>query len=1601
MSDDIRWCRIEEMFLAAVEFTDPAERNRFLDEAAGGDSELRAEVEALLAADEAVNAEGDCFIPAGGLPVAALFQHEGDSTVADSSETVGATTVHDVTEAAQVAHRRYVRCPRCRRPVTAGTAPDLLAELTCRFCQHSFNQLGRSSTEGISALAREFADQWHSSSPDVFDFLDQHSRATPAELQEVLLIDQHQRWQQGNPMPAETYLERCPAVAADRELRLELIRNEFRHHVDSFQENEEHTLLQRFPELATELLETLTNGESEAEVDSRGFSIRPQGQTSGGEADSRFQFGDYEVIERIAAGGMGVVYRARQTSLNRIVALKLIRSGELATEDQKRRFRMEAEAAGRLDHPGIVPVYEAGQHDGEYFLSMALVDGRRLDEQLAAGQSDPWHVARLMEQVADAVQFAHDQGVIHRDLKPANILVDSQGVPRITDFGLARNLLDQSRLTITGQILGTPAYMSPEQAQASEVGRPADIYALGATLYSLLTGRPPFQSSDTARMLRQVIERDPVPPNQLNPAIGDDLAAICMKCLEKQPDDRYPSAAAVAADLRSYCAGLPVQARPVSPEELIRRSWTRRGYNILETLRTSRQSTTYLADGTSLNRVVRLKVFRSEAAPAGAEVRSADSPARQAQDGFFHRAASAAQFSHPNSVPVFEAGEHEGDFFVSSAFMEGVTLQQVIAQAPLSPRRAASIVRQAAQAIAAAHAAGIHHGDLEPAGIVLDEADTPQILELGYSDRVLGAATPGRYQAIVSVSGYLAPEQLQEPPCVPSAEADVYALGATLYAALTGRPPFQSSSPRETRTQILQSVPVSPVELNPAVPGDLATICLSCLRKVPAQRLPSAEALVAELQRFLNGEPILSRPVGWLERGWMWCRRRPAVASLLLLASVLGLVLAIGGPLAAVRQSQLRRDAEDQRLQAERQRHLAEEQRSLAWQQRRAAVEEKKRAEALLYAAQIASAQQHFENHNLEAMRASLNECRLDLRGWEHNFLSTLLATGPQTLRGHDDLVREVCCTSDGTQFISCSNDRTVRIWDVATRKCLRTLSAHREIVRCVALSPDDRLILSGSDDCTVRVWERASRSLLRTLKGHTAPVLCVRCSPRGDLVISGSEDCTLRCWDLKTGELLQTLQTAPHPVGCVAFHPAGRRFVSGGSDGTLRIWSRSLSTPLHTRKDHKGAVTCVACSPDGSLLASGGEDGVLILREGRSGIPKFRLTGHAGPIRSVAFSPDGSRIVSGSNDHTLRIWDTALGQPAITLAGHSNIVTSVLFSPDGGHIVSGSFDHSIRIWNGSQHQDPVVVAAHDHEIGCVDYSPDGRHIATASHDLTVKVWDLQTCQSELLLDGHQAAVTAVQYSPNGRWLATSDFEGTINLWNAVSGQSAWTQAYEGQRIHSVAFTPDGELVAGAMSNGTIRLWRASTGVSVGVLSGHDMAVTCICVAADGRRLFSGSEDHTIRQWNLSTRSEITQLRGHRAAVMSLALSPDGRLLASGGDNGTIRLWDLGSGNLSSSAIHRAHQRAVLGLSFNQAATRLVSAGSDHAICIWDVATAQKTLTLNEHRGPVKCVQFSPDGRQFASAGDDQKLRLWTASRWLTDPERPLERDSDSATRSD
>ena len=372
------------------------------------------------------------------------------------------------------------------------------------------------------------------------------------------------RVKNGEADSAATLLQSRPELSADPEYAVEIIYTEFVELDAAGRRPKLDDWLAQFP-VHRERLERLVRLHDAISAEDEGLTLTERGDAAGDHVSKFDCFGKYEILEERARGGMGVVYRARDVELNRLVALKVVLSGIGSAPADIERFRAEAEIVAQLQHPNIVQIHEIGMVEDRPYLALEYIAGGTLDDLLQGKPQPPQVAARMTLALAEAMQHAHQRNVVHRDLKPSNILIATNGAPKITDFGLAKRLdLDHGR-TRSGTVLGTPCYMSPEQATGTrEVGPSADVYALGVILYEMLTGRVPFTGISTSDTLEQVRSQEPVAPRQMMPSVPRDLETICLKCLEKVPSQRYGSAQRLADDLRRYLHGDPVQARPMT-----------------------------------------------------------------------------------------------------------------------------------------------------------------------------------------------------------------------------------------------------------------------------------------------------------------------------------------------------------------------------------------------------------------------------------------------------------------------------------------------------------------------------------------------------------------------------------------------------------------------------------------------------------------------------------------------------------------------------------------------------------------------------------------------------------------------------------------------------------------------------------------------------------------------------------------------------------------------------------------------------------------------------------------------------------------------------
>jgi serine/threonine protein kinase len=568
----------------------------------------------------------------------------------------------------------------------------------------------------------------------------------------------------------------------------------------------------------------------------------------------------YEILAELGRGGMGVVYRARQLGSERPVALKLLRDGALAGAQERARFRIEAEAAARMRHPNIVHIYEVGEHRGQPYFAMELIEDGSLDKLLAVQPQPARQAAELIRTLALAVHHAHAQKIVHRDLKPANILLQkSEGkseirssksaisdfTAKITDFGLAKRLdSDSTALTQDGAVVGTASYMAPEQAagRLGAIGPAADVYSLGAILYEMLTGRPPFKADSWHQTIQLVLNDEPLPPTHVHADMPADLETVCLKCLEKEPARRYVSARELANDLGLFLEGKPVAAVPVSAKERLIRLAARDGYQIVGEVGRGPRSVVYHALYGALKQPVALKVFR------------AGMCAREDWDSRIQRATDLwAALAHPQIVAVQRAGWWDGAPYVAAEYIPHGNLTARLADRRYTVPQALRLVEQLAEILRYLHRQGVVHGNLKPSNILFAADGIPRVIDFQSTGGLFVGPLPGDEFEHADL-GYLAPEVLRQPHAEREdygalhPHSDIYSLGVILYGMLTGRLPFAGTTAPEILEMMHSQAPVPPSHLNSEVTPRLDGFCQRCLHNNPWKRYHRAYDMLRRLR---------------------------------------------------------------------------------------------------------------------------------------------------------------------------------------------------------------------------------------------------------------------------------------------------------------------------------------------------------------------------------------------------------------------------------------------------------------------------------------------------------------------------------------------------------------------------------------------------------------------------------------------------------------------------------------------------------------------------------------------------------------------------------
>jgi WD40 repeat protein len=1114
-----------------------------------------------------------------------------------------------------------------------------------------------------------------------------------------LLDEQRARWAAGEPAAVEDYLRQYPQLHKDPEVVVDLIYQEVLLQKKKGQVLRLSDCIRRFPQYEAQLRDQF---ELDEVLGSPSLRIplpitrkaSPSSVVGGTGERTRVWpiIPGYEIQGELGCGGMGVVYLAYDPRLKRQVAIKVIRGGSVARKDELARFDTEAEAIARLQHPSIAHVYEVGEYRGGPYLVLEYLQGGSLDQKLAGKPQPPRAAAGLVQTLARAIHHAHERGIVHRDLKPGNVLLTSDGTPKISDFGLAKLLEGEVGLTTSGIPLGTASYMPPEQvrAETNQVGPAADVYALGAILYEMLTGRPPFPGASAAETMLQVLTEEPVAPRCLQPRAPRDLETICLKCLEKKPARRYASAQALGDDLARFLAGEPIEARPIGAWERAMK-WARRRPAVAA-LTALTVGITFFAFG-----MVTWQWQEAERARRYAETAQEQTEAARTEE-----AQQRQRYQRLSVNLAVDRGLHlceQGD--VGRGLLH---LARTLEWAGNEPGDWQRIIRTNLNAWT--HSLCSLKECLPHRCHVLAAAWSPdgRFALTGGTDRkarVWEAATgkeiggpllhPARVNAVAfSPDGKSVLTGTGDPRSATGA--------AWLWDRATGRlvhPPLAHRGP-------VWTVAFSPDGRTIVTGSSDSTTGQGAIRlwdtgsgRPLGDAWPQARAVRA-VAFSPDGQTILSGCEDRFARLW-----DAATGKLRHSLKHNGYVQAVAFSPDGKTIATGSRDATARLWDPSTGGPIGEPWRDAGYVETLAFSPDGK---TLLTGSRDAMA-----------------------RLWEVSTGKLIANVLP-----HKDEVKGVAFHPHGRLILTGSLDGSARVWEMAPEQAPATTFPHYTQVWAAAVSPDGRTVATGSSNGMVKLFDIDTGKPISQMWPSRDPVQSLAFSPDGRMLLVGGDDKCARLWELATGRLLGGPFEHPQPVLAVAFAPDGQTFVTGCRDRKARVWDVARGKLRAPELVHRGPVGAVAFYPKNPpIVLTGCHDRSARLWDVKAGRCLGKLGPHQGPVRCLAFSPDGCSIVTGSEDGTARLWKAAtrqtIGEPLV----HQGAVLAVAFSPDGATVLTTSRDRKARLWDVASRKMLGMPMLHQGPVRAGTFHPEGRLVLTACEDRKARLWAVHTATND------------------------------------------------------------------------------------------------------------------------------------------------------------------------------------------------------------------------------------------------------------------------------
>jgi WD40 repeat protein len=1119
-----------------------------------------------------------------------------------------------------------------------------------------------------------------------------------------------------------------------------------------------------------------------------------------------------------------------------------------------------------------VPIYEVGEHQGQQYFSMKLVEGGSLARRLAMAALCQKEAARLLALVARAVHFAHQRGILHRDLKPGNVLLDEEGRPYVTDFGLAKRVASESRLTQSGAIVGTPSYMAPEQARGEKgLSVAADVYSLGAVLYELLTGRPPFQAATPLDTVLQVIDKEPEWPRALLPEIDRDLETVCLKCLQKEPANRYESAAALADDLERWLRGEPIAARRSTTFERLLK-WARRRPAVAALVGVSITAAAALLIGGLLVNA-RLQVLLGQVTNKQTALDEANLDAQRDREAA-RKANEAAQQRLTRATGLLLTSQ-SAEVLPANP---GLALLLAIEGAQRFPGLKANNALQAAldtcleERTLLGHRGEVLTAAYSPDGHLLVTTSTDRTARLWDTVTGKGVFTLQGHEAAVTFARF-SPDGRRVLTLAPGPDRS-----AIVWDTATGTRLVRLKLTSEWDNRFRgpgwgDSVddPAGYCVANFSPDGSLIVTAFGeypdCTARVwdavtgrELTVLKGHEGPVGSANFSPDGKWIVTASLDKTARIWEAGTGK----------EVHVLKGHSGGVFSALFSPDGKRVL------------TVGEGRTYTFTPTRG-----------------------YHSDVLEVGTLERSAGRL----WD-------TATGKElaALRWGQNvggLVRRAAFSPDGRwvvtagwRYLSKNGCGTPRVWDAATGTQVRVLEGPQDQdVNAIAFSPDGGRVTTASLSHTAVVWDITAGKELATLRGHAGPVSSVAFCADGRHVATVSEDNTARLWDVPTGRP-DSSERGWFPSKRVSLTPHGRQFLGVYPAAVATFWEAAPGKEVRALRRAE-----------------------WLKARSRSG------NGFQDPADLALFSPDGRHVLVASHDREMAwIHDAGTGREMAVLrprspnrgqpdTGQHNF-DNLEFSPDGRQVLAASPTGKAYLFDAATGKELFVLAEDDdHPRYYAIFSPDGRRVLTACDCISprtalihfspnrrdnaaVSIWDADTGKLLVTLKPAQpqpkGTYAAAAFSPDSRRVLAACPDHTVRLWDTASGKEQVVLRGHSGKVNSAVFSPDGQRVLTASDDLTARIWEAATGTELVTLKGHakgvqewERGISCAVFSFDGKQVATGGKEGTARLWDAATGQELATWKGHKSWVQFVSFSPDGRWVLTENQNGLCRIWPV------------------------------------------------------------------------------------------------------------